>query len=101
MTTKKYVGKLLKCIIILLITTTLITGFLNAADAIISNDLAMGQLENDNSLFVMMEMYNRTFKTTTNAILISIYIWNIGSMIFNTCVFITTKYKERENNEKL
>lgn len=101
MTSRKYIGKLLKCVIILLIATTLITGFLNAIDAIISNDLAMGQLENDNNLFVMMEMYNHTFRTITNAILISIYIWNIGSMIFNTCVFIKTKYKERENNEKL
>jgi hypothetical protein len=101
MTNRKYIGKLLKCIIVLLITTTLITGFLNAADAIISNDLAMGQLENDNTLFIMMEMYNHTFRTTMNAILLSIYIWNIGSMIFNTCAFIQTKYKERKNNEKL
>lgn len=101
MTTRKYVGKLLKCIIILIIATTLITGFLNAVDAIISNDLAMGQLEDSNTMFIMMEMYNHTFTTTINAILVSIYIWNVGSIIFNTCVFIKEKYKEREKNEKL
>ena len=99
MTTERFVKKLLKHIVILVISSFVILGVGEALGTIIGNYIALEQMTNSDTAFIMMETYNKVAKPLLNAIFISFYIWNIGSMIFEVYNFIKMKNKEKENEE--
>ena len=71
MTTERFVKKLLKHIVILVISSFVILGVSEALGTIIGNYIALEQMTNSDTAFIMMETYNKVVKPLLNAIFIS------------------------------
>ena len=101
MTTEKFVKKTIIRIIIAVLIAVFMFGFLNAADAIISNHLALGQMENSDGMFILMEMYENAIQPVALGILTAIIGYNIGAIAYDTYKFIKTKRNGENENEKV
>lgn len=99
MTIEKFIKKTLSRIVIIIILTILLTGIMAAGDAIVNNEIAMGQLENSNFNFMILETYHNVIRPVANGALVVVYIWNIGLIIINSIKFIYIKYKEKTHED--
>ena len=94
MTTKRFIIKTTIKIIIYAIISTVALSLLT--NPIITNELAMGQMENSNELYLLMETYNkvRPFISIIYGLITAIFA---GTTIFDTYKFIKTKKNKGEN----
>lgn len=94
MTTKKFIIKTVIKILAYAIISTIALSLLT--NPVINNELAMGQMENSNELFLLMETYNKLKP------FVSIIYWFItalfaGTTIHDTYKFFKNKYNKGEN----
>ena len=94
MSTKKFLIKTTVKIIIYAIISTIALNLLNSP--IISNNIALGQMQNDDSLFVLMDTYNkvRPFISIIYGFITCVFA---GTTIYDTYKFIKTKTNKGEN----
>ena len=95
MTTERFVKKTIVRIAIVVIISIFAFSFMNVADTIVSNHLALGQMENSDGLFILMEMYEKAIQPTMLGILSVVIVFNFGAIAYDTYKFIKTK-KELE-----
>ena len=100
MTTEKFVKKTIIRIIVVVLISVFVFSFLNAADTIISNHLALGQMENSDSMFILMEMYEKAVQPIMLGILTAVIGYNAGVIVYDTYKFIKTKINGEKENEK-
>ncbi len=96
MTTKKLVVKItLKVIVYAIISTIAVYVLTNP---IINNELALGQMENDNTLFLLMETYNRVkpFVSVLYVCVSCLFGWAIVSDVVKFVKAKTNKGEEKE-----
>ena len=91
MTTERFVKKTIVRIAIVIIISIFAFNFMNTADAIISNHLALGQMENSDGMFVLMEMYEKVIQPIMLYIVTFAIGYNIGTITYDTYKFIKTK----------
>lgn len=94
--TKKFLMKTICKAVFIAILFAIAFNILNSP--IINNELAMGQMENDNGLFVAWESYN------TVRPYIEIGVWLIGVVVFGTIGYDTYKFfksKTKENTNEV
>ena len=91
MTTAKFVRRVVILLIVSILIGIIVWGVSNTANTLISNYLAVGQLENDDASFMFMELYSNVIKPVGKILLILVYscIGLIGA---------TTTYKFIKNN---
>lgn len=94
MTTKKFIIKTTIKIFIYAIITTIAFSFLTGP--IITNELAMGQMENSDELYLLMESYNK-IKPIISVIYGFITVMFAWSITDNTYKFIQSKKNKGEN----
>ena len=94
MTTKRFIIKITTKIIIYAIISTIALSLLT--NPIITNDLALGQMENSNELYLLMETYNKV-KPFISIIYGCITALFAGTTIHDTYKFIKTKKNKGEN----
>lgn len=94
MTTPRFVTQLVILLIISILIGVVFNAVSNTADTLISNYLAVGQLENDDTGFVFMELYRNLVKPVGSVLIVVIYCCIIITTITVTCKFIKTKIKE-------
>lgn len=94
MTTKKFIIKTTLKILIYAIISTIALSLLT--NPIITNELALGQMENSNELYLLMETYNR-LRPFISIIYGLITAWFAGTTIYDTYKFIKTKTNKGEN----
>lgn len=94
MTTKKFIIKTVVKILIYAIISTIAINLLT--NPIINNELALGQMENSNELYLLMDTYNkvRPFISIIYDLITALFI---GTIIYNTYKFIQTKKNKGEN----
>lgn len=92
----QFIKKLLIKIAILVILFTAVITFLNAGGAIINNHIALGQMENSDGMFVLMEMYNNFFKPTLLVVTYTVTAIICVTIGFDIFKFIKT-YRKKEN----
>ena len=78
--------------IIIFASVSIIALILWSANPIITNEMAMGQMENSNELYMVMETYNRV-KLIISIIYGCIATWFVGTTIYDIYKLIT-----KENN---
>lgn len=93
MTTKGFVMKLVTKFITLLIISMGVFFILN--HPIINNELALGQMENSNETYILMESYNQ-FKNIVWFIYACVCGLFAGTATYDTLKFIKTKNKGEE-----
>lgn len=96
MTTETFVKKTIVRIAIIVLISILVLSFLDAVDTVISNHLALGQMENSDGMFILMEVYEKAIQPTTIGILTFVIGYNVGVIAYDTYKFIKTK----RNGEK-
>lgn len=92
MTTKKFITRTTIKIIAFAIFTTIVFGLANSP--VIANNIALGQMENSDVLYMMMETYNQT-KHFVSIIYNCITVFFAGTIIYDIFKFIQTKTKEK------
>ena len=95
MTIKKFIIKNTIKVIAFVIISTIAMTLLQSP--IISNEIAMGQLQNDNTLFMLMETYNN-LRPIVGLIYGCIVAWFIATLGLDIYKIIKTKIKGE--NEK-
>ena len=101
MTTEKFIKKIIIKAIILIILTTFIVSFTNSMDALVSNYIALGQMENDDVMFVVMETYNNAIRPTATFAYTAITLYIIATFGIDIVKFIKNKMNGEKKNEKL
>ena len=97
MTTKKFVIKTIVKIFALAIISTIALTLLRSP--VITNQIALGQMQNDDIAFVIMDNYNRLLPIVTVAYGV-ITLGFVGEIAYDSYKFIKTKTKEKKENEK-
>lgn len=94
MTIKKFIIKTVVKIIIFAIISTIALSLLTSP--VITNELALGQMENSNELYMLMETYNkiRPFIEIIYGFVTALFA---GTIIGDTYKFIKTKTNKGEN----
>lgn len=94
MTTKKFIIKTTIKILIYAIISTIAISLLSTP--IITNELALGQMENSNELYLLMETYNkvRPFISIIYGCITALFV---GTTIRDIYKFIKTKKNKGEN----
>lgn len=94
MTTKKFIIRTFTKIIIYAIISTIALSLLT--NPIINNELALGQMQNSNELYLLMETYNkiRHFISIIYGLITAAFAW---TTIGDTYKFIKIKTNKGEN----
>ena len=94
MSTKKFIIKTTIKVLIYAIISTIALSLLT--NPIITNELAMGQMENSNELYLLMETYNKVkpFISIIYGLITALFA---GTTICDTYKFIKTKINKGEN----
>ena len=79
--------------IIIFASISIIALILSSANPIITNEMAMGQMENSNELYLAMDMYNN-IKPIISIIYGCIATWFVGTTVYDIYKFIKTETKE-------
>lgn len=92
MSTKRFIVKTVAKVIIFAIISIIIMTFLESP--VISNQIALGQMENSNELFILMEFYNKVHPiiSVTYSCIVILFIGTVGYDIYR---FIKTKTEEK------
>ena len=94
MTIKKFIINTVVKILIYAIISTIALSLLT--NPIITNELALGQMENSNELYLLMDTYNkvRPFISIIYGLITALFV---GTTIFDTYKFIKIKKNKGEN----
>ena len=92
----QFIKKLLIKIAILVILFTAVITFLNAGSAIINNYIALGQMENSDGMFILMEMYNNFIKPTL--LVVTYTVTAITSVTLGLDIYKFVKTNKRKEN---
>ena len=94
MATKKFIIKTATKIIIYAIISTIALSLLNSP--IISNNIALGQMQNDDALYILMDTYNKVapFISIIYGLITALFA---GTTIHDIYKFIKTKKNKGEN----
>ena len=97
MTTKKFIIKTTVKIFVLAVISTI--AFALVSSPVITNQIALGQMQNDDVAFVIMDNYNRLLPIVSVAFGV-ITLGFIGGFAYDSYKFILQKTKEKKENEK-
>ena len=96
MTIKKYIIKTTAKIIIFAIISIIALTLLGSP--VIKNDIYLGQMENSDALFILMDIYNK-LTPIISVIYGCVTAIFAGTIIYDTYKFIKNKRKVKENEE--
>lgn len=91
MSTKKFIFKTVSKLIIFAAISIIATTFFQSP--VITNEIAMGQMENSNELFMLMDIYYK-IKPLGSVIYGCIVAWIVATTGYDTYKFIKTKIEE-------
>lgn len=90
MSTKKFIIKTIAKLIVITILSVICITLIQSP--VISNQVALGQMDNDDRLFILMEMYNKV-RPVIDIVYGCIVGIIVGSIIYDIYKFIKFKYK--------
>lgn len=96
MSVKKFVFKTTVKTIVFVVLSTIALSLLQSP--VISNNIALGQMENSDALYVLWETYNKV-RPIVSVIYSLIVLWFVGTVGYDVYKFITQKIKEKKENE--
>ena len=99
MTTKKFIIKTIILLLFTIIFSICINGLFDTFNVIVSNNLAVGQLANDDFSFASMELYNRVIKPVATVLIYAIYACIILIQSMNIYKFIKNRKKDNKDED--
>jgi hypothetical protein len=98
MSTSKFIKKTAVKIIIFALLVFIVTAVANSIDPIVSNQIAIGQMEHDDFAYILMETYNR-FKPIGGAFVFVVTLLFTGRIASDAYKFYKNKKEKKENEE--
>lgn len=98
MTTAKFIRKTAVKVIIFACVMLIVTAVLNSLSPIVSNNLALGQMENSDEMYILMNTYNN-IKSIGNTVIVGICLLFAGNIIRNSYKFYKNIKEKNENEE--
>lgn len=96
MSTKKFaIRTAIKSVVFVALSTIVLT---LVRSPVITNNIALGQMENSDVLYMLWETYNK-MRPVVNGIYSLIVIWFVGTVGYDVYKFIKQKIKEKKENE--
>lgn len=96
MTTEKFVKKMIRKTVIFVLLMIIVSTIVSHMAPIVSNQIALGQMQNSDEAFVIMNSYNN-LKSLSRFVYVGISLWFTGTLARDTCIFIKCAKKEKEN----
>ena len=96
MSVKKFVIKTTAKTIVFAVLSTIALSLLQSP--VISNNIALGQMENSDALYMLWETYNK-IRPIIGVIYGLIVLWFVGTVGCDVYKFIKQKIKEKKENE--
>lgn len=96
MSVKKFVFKTTVKTIVFVVLSTIALSLLQSP--VISNNIALGQMENSDALYVLWETYNKV-RPIVSVIYGLLVLWFVGTVGYDVYKFIKQKIKEKKENE--
>lgn len=93
--TKQFVKKTIRRMMIFAIVMFIVAAISQSMSPVISNSLALTQMQNDNVMFVVMDTYNR-IKPIFNALYSCVILWFVYTLGRDTYKFVKTINTENE-----
>mgnify|MGYP006967120953 CR=1 FL=1 len=97
--TKQFVKKIIKKIVIFAFIMIILTSFTQSMSPVVSNNMALTQMQNSDAMFIMMNTYNK-IKPIISAIYFGITVWftyTIGRDIYKFVKTVNESNNEKEN----
>ena len=96
MTTKKFITKTVKKCILFAVIMFIIAGLMQPVGVVISNELALTQMENSNEMFVIMNTYNKV-RSIVSVAFAGITLWFTSTVARDIYKFVKTTENKKEN----
>lgn len=96
MTVKKFITKTAVKTVIFAVISVIALSLLQSP--VISNNIAMGQMENSDALYILWDTYNK-IQPIVSVIYSLIVLWFVGTVGYDVYKFIAQKIKEKKENE--
>jgi hypothetical protein len=96
MSIKKFIIKTAVKTVVFAVLSTIALSLLQSP--VISNNIALGQMENSDVLYVLWDTYNK-IRPIVTVIYSLIVLWFVGTVGYDVYKFITQKIKEKKENE--
>ena len=87
--TKQFVKKTIRRTLIFVLVVSIVTAISQAMSPVISNELALSQMQNDDFMFVVMDTYNR-IKPIFNMLYSCVILWFVYTLGRDTYKFVKT-----------
>lgn len=99
MTTNKFITKTIIKLVAFVVISIVVAILINSINPIVNNDLAIGQMENSDALFIIYETYNRIIPLMWGiyGVISTVIFCRIGFDIYK---FIKIRIMEKKENEK-
>jgi hypothetical protein len=95
--TKQFVKKTIRRTMIFAIVMIIVAAISQSMSPVISNSLALTQMQNDNVMFVIMDTYNR-IKPIFNALYSCVILWFVYTLGRDTYKFVKTINTNNSND---
>lgn len=95
--TKQFVKKTIRRTIIFTFTMIVIAAIGQSMSPVISNELALTQMQNDNAMFVAMNAYNK-IKPIFNTLYSCVILWFVYTLGRDTYKFVKTIHTNNSND---
>lgn len=96
MTLKKFITKTIMKVIVFMFAMIIIGSIMQSMSPVISNEMALTQMENSNEMYILMNTYNKV-RPIANAVYSGIIIFFVYTIGRDTYKFTKNYKNEKEN----
>lgn len=93
--TKQFIKKTIRRVLIFSALLFVCIAITHSIDPIITNQVALSQMRNDDTMYMIMEVYNR-LKIVSNVVVSGIILWFVYTLGRDTYKFVKTIKTENE-----
>ena len=97
-TTKYFVKRTITRIVVFTVLMIIVSAVLQSVSPVVSNQMALGQMQNSDEMFVLMETYNKV-RPITNAAKVGIILWFTCTIARDTYTFVKLTKIENKKGE--
>lgn len=96
METKKFVVKTVKKCILFAVLMFLIAGLMKPVGVVISNEMALTQMQHSNEMYILMDTYNKV-RSIVSVAFAGIILWFTGTVARDIYKFVKNTENKKEN----
>lgn len=97
MTNKHFIIKTLRKCIIFAVLMFVVVSLMQPSGVVISNSMALGQMQNSDEMYILMDTYNK-IRPIASAAFAGVIIWFTCTIACDIYTFVKTKLENKKEN---